>query len=41
MPEALLAHGIAASRTEYWSLRGISELDQNYVKVAKVQGTIG
>ena len=41
MPEALSPRGIAASLTEHWSPRVIAELDQNYVKVAKVQGTIG
>ena len=32
---------IAASLTEFWSPRIIGELDDNYVKVAKVQGTFG
>lgn len=41
MPEALSPRGIAASLTEHWLPRVIAELDQNYVKVAKVQGTIG
>lgn len=32
---------IAASLTELWSPRIIGELDDNYVKVAKVQGSFG
>lgn len=31
---------LAASLTELWSPRVIAELDDNYVKVAKVQGTL-
>ena len=32
---------IAASLTELWSPRVICEVDDNYVKVAKVRGTFG
>ena len=32
---------IAASLTDLWSPRVIAELDDSYVKVAKVQGTLG
>ena len=32
---------IAAALTEYWSPRVIAELDQSYVKVAKVRGMFG
>ncbi len=31
---------LAASLTELWSPRVIGELDDNYIKVAKVQGTL-
>lgn len=31
---------IAAALTEHWSPRVIAELDDSYVKVAKVQGTL-
>lgn len=32
---------IAAALTEYWSRRVIAELDQSYVKVAKIRGMFG
>jgi len=32
---------IAESLTELWSPRVVAELDDSYVKVAKVQGTLG
>ncbi len=32
---------IAAALTELWSPRVVAELDDSYVKVAKVQGTFG
>ncbi|MGE4073610.1 MAG: cupin domain-containing protein [Lysobacterales bacterium] len=32
---------IAAALEELWSPRVVAELDDNYVKVAKVQGTLG
>jgi mannose-6-phosphate isomerase-like protein (cupin superfamily) len=31
---------IAASLTEYWSPRVVAELDDSYIKVAKVKGTL-
>ncbi|TVO58080.1 cupin domain-containing protein [Denitromonas halophila] len=31
---------IAASLTEFWSPRVVAELDESYVKVAKVQGSL-
>jgi len=40
--EAVKSPGeIAASLTEFWSPRIIGELDDNYMKVAKVQGSFG
>jgi mannose-6-phosphate isomerase-like protein (cupin superfamily) len=38
---ALSPREIAESLTELWSPRVIGEVDENYVKVAKVQGTFG
>jgi mannose-6-phosphate isomerase-like protein (cupin superfamily) len=35
----LRPEGVAASLTEYWSPRVIAEVDDAYVKVAKVRGT--
>ena len=32
---------VAESLTEFWSPRVVGELDDSYVKVAKVQGTFG
>lgn len=40
MPNALSPRDLAASLTELWSPRVIGELDDNYIKVAKVQGTL-
>jgi mannose-6-phosphate isomerase-like protein (cupin superfamily) len=40
MPAATLPRNIAASLTELWSPRVIAELDDSYVKVAKVHGTL-
>lgn len=31
---------VAASLTEYWSPRVVGELDDSYIKVAKVKGTL-
>ena len=39
-PAALSPLEIARSLTELWSPRVIAELDDNYIKVAKVQGTL-
>jgi mannose-6-phosphate isomerase-like protein (cupin superfamily) len=41
MPNAITPVQIAASLTELWSPRVVAELDDSYVKVAKVHGTIG
>ncbi|HJU40599.1 MAG TPA: cupin domain-containing protein [Tahibacter sp.] len=41
MPHAISPAGIAAALTELWSPRVVAELDDSYVKVAKVHGTIG
>ncbi len=40
MSDAVSPARIAASLTELWSPRVIAELDDSYVKVAKLQGTI-
>ncbi len=40
MTEAVSPARIAANLTEYWSPRVVAELDDSYVKVAKVQGTL-
>ena len=39
MPNPVSPKSVAASLTEYWSPRVIAELDDSYVKVAKVKGT--
>ena len=41
MPTVRAPQQIAASLDELWSPRVIAELDDAYVKVAKVQGTLG
>ena len=41
MPEAIAPHNIAASLTELWSPRVVGEVDDNYVKVAKLLGVFG
>lgn len=41
MSNARSPRRIAAALTEYWSPRVIAELDQSYVKVAKVWGVFG
>lgn len=41
MSNAKSPRAIAASLTELWSPRVIGEVDDNYVKVAKVHGTFG
>jgi len=38
MPNPVSPKSVAASLTEYWSPRVIAELDDSYVKVAKVKG---
>jgi mannose-6-phosphate isomerase-like protein (cupin superfamily) len=41
MPTSTSPRQIAASLTELWSPRVIAEVDDSYIKVAKVQGTFG
>jgi mannose-6-phosphate isomerase-like protein (cupin superfamily) len=41
MSQALSPKAAAAALTEYWSPRIIGELDDSYLKVAKVLGTFG
>ena len=41
MPQTDSPRAIAESLTELWSPRVVGELDDSYVKVAKVQGTFG
>lgn len=41
MQKAASPRDIAQSLTELWSPRVVGELDDSYVKVAKVQGTLG
>jgi len=41
MPDSAAPRQIAASLTEFWSPRVIAEVDDSYIKVAKVQGTFG
>jgi mannose-6-phosphate isomerase-like protein (cupin superfamily) len=40
MSEVVSPEKIAAALTEHWSPRVVAELDDSYVKVAKVQGTL-
>lgn len=40
MHAVLTPGAVAESLTEYWSPRVIAEVDDNYVKVAKVKGTL-
>ena len=40
MSNALSPRAAAAALTEFWSPRVIAEIDDAYVKVAKVQGTL-
>jgi mannose-6-phosphate isomerase-like protein (cupin superfamily) len=41
MPQAVAPHHIAAALSEHWSPRVVGEVDDNYVKVAKLLGTFG
>ncbi|WP_233449418.1 cupin domain-containing protein [Thermomonas carbonis] len=41
MPDSVSPLTIAASLTELWSPRVVADVDDNYVKVAKVHGTFG
>ena len=38
---AISPHRLAAALTEFWSPRVIAELDDNYVKVARIDGVFG
>ena len=40
MPKTISPKDLAASLTEFWSPRVIGEVDDAYVKVAKVRGTL-
>ena len=40
MTKATSPQAIAASLTEYWSPRVVGELEDNYIKVAKVHGSL-
>ncbi len=40
MPASLTPAAIAASLTEFWSPRVVGEVDEAYIKVAKVQGEL-
>lgn len=41
MPTAISPRQAAAALTEYWSPRVVGELDDSYLKVAKLLGTFG
>lgn len=41
MPAAISPKAAAAALSEYWSPRVIGELDDNYLKVAKLLGSFG
>lgn len=41
MDNVLSPRAIAAALTELWSPRVIAEVDEHYVKVARLQGTLG
>jgi mannose-6-phosphate isomerase-like protein (cupin superfamily) len=41
MPKISSPKAVAAALTEYWSPRVVDELEDSYVKVAKVLGTFG
>ena len=41
MPTSTSPKQIAASLTELWSPRVVAEVDDSYIKVAKVKGTFG
>jgi len=40
MPDPVSPKSVAASLTEFWSPRVVAEVDDAYVKVAKVKGTL-
>ncbi|MEO8061324.1 MAG: hypothetical protein ABI821_01110 [Pseudomonadota bacterium] len=41
MPQAIAPRQIAAALTEHWSPRVVGEVDDNFVKVAKLLGVFG
>jgi mannose-6-phosphate isomerase-like protein (cupin superfamily) len=41
MPQAIAPRQVAASLTEHWSPRVVGEVDDSYVKVAKLLGVFG
>lgn len=41
MPDITSPREVAAALSEFWSPRVIAEIDESYVKVAKVHGTFG
>jgi mannose-6-phosphate isomerase-like protein (cupin superfamily) len=40
MPEVIALRDVAADLTEHWSPRVVGEVDDSYVKVAKVKGSL-
>ncbi|MBB5359498.1 quercetin dioxygenase-like cupin family protein [Rhodanobacter sp. ANJX3] len=40
MAKATSPQAVAAALTEYWSPRVVGELEENYIKVAKVHGSL-
>jgi mannose-6-phosphate isomerase-like protein (cupin superfamily) len=40
MPQAVSPLAVASALTEFWSPRVVAEVDDSYVKVAKVRGTL-
>lgn len=40
MPSVVSPRQVAASLTEFWSPRVVGEVDEAYIKVAKVQGSL-
>jgi mannose-6-phosphate isomerase-like protein (cupin superfamily) len=41
MPAVISPQSIAATLTDYWSPRVVGEVDDSYIKVAKMLGTFG
>jgi mannose-6-phosphate isomerase-like protein (cupin superfamily) len=40
MPEVVALRNVAADLSEYWSPRVVGEVDDSYVKVAKIKGSL-
>jgi mannose-6-phosphate isomerase-like protein (cupin superfamily) len=40
MPQAVSPLAVASALTEFWSPRVVAEVDDSYVKVAKIHGTL-